>query len=179
MVRYMDAEAILDIVLASLLGAMHALALAICIIWRVKKYRKGLHYAVAGFVFLGLSVCIGVALPIGGFTFLNGGTSGTKALISGMVFCPIILPFAIRAACYCIYIDGHEVVKSTLFSEIRIDLEDPGTYIYDRDQPFSLNPWIYIYSSDDKVIEIDSRRIEGKLTLFLDDCKKIQKTADH
>ncbi|MBQ2493868.1 MAG: hypothetical protein II520_01385, partial [Bacilli bacterium] len=77
----MKPEIILDIVFSSLLGIIQLLAYLTCIIWRIKKFRKGLHYSAAGIAGLLISVFFGIFLPIGGFTFLDGGTAGTKSLI--------------------------------------------------------------------------------------------------
>ena len=115
----------------------------------------------------------GVFLPIGGFTFLDGGTAGTKSLITGMVFCPLILPFAIRGVCFCVFIDGTYVVKRDLFSETRIDLANPETFIDDR-KPFTKAFWITISTATNETIQFNSRRIEGDLASFLKDCKRIQ-----
>lgn len=169
----MTPEIILDIVLSCLLGAMQLSVYAVCVIWRIKKYRKGLHYSTAGFGALFLSSLFGVFLPIGGFTFLDAGEAGTKSLITAAVFCPILLTLSIRGICYCVFLDGRHVVKRTLFSEIRIDLGDPGTTI-DDSEPFSVTFWISISCPKNQTIQFNSRRIEGDLAAFLQNCKKIQ-----
>ena len=169
----MDAEAILDIVLGSLLGVAHAFVIATSAIWRVRKYCKGLHYSAVGFAFLILSCYFGVFLPIGGFTFLDGGKAGTKALIVALVICPWLLVSAVRGICYCVYIDGTEVVKRTFFSETRIDLKDEGAFIEDY-YPHTITYWVKIYSGDNRIITFNSRRIEGDVKEFLENCKKIQ-----
>lgn len=169
----MKPEIILDIVLSSLLGIIQFLAYLTCIIWRIKKFRKGLHYSAAGIAGLLISVFFGVFLPIGGFTFLDGGTAGTKSLITGIVFCPLILPFAIRGMCFCVFIDGTYVVERTLFSETRIDLTNSETFI-DDSKPFTIAFWISIVSGENRAIQFNSKRIEGDLASFLKDCKRIQ-----
>lgn len=169
----MDAEVILDIALGSLLGVAHAFVIVTSVIWRRRKYRKGLHYSAIGFASLLLSSFFGVFLPIGGFTFLDGGKSGTKALITALVFCPWLLVLAVRGICYCIFIDGTEVVKKTLLREVRIDLRDEGTTI-DDSQPWTVTFWISINSGKNTTIQFNSRRTEGDINSFLDNCKKIQ-----
>ncbi len=173
----MNAEVILDIVLSSLLGTMHLSSFVTCIVWRIRKFRRGLHTSTAGFLAFALSIFFGVFLPIGGFTFLNGGTAGTKSLIIAMVFCPILLPFALREVCFCIFLDGNDVVKRTLFSETRINLREPGAYI-DCDKPFTITFWISINCRDNQTIQFNSRRIEGDLASFLKDCKKVKTKAE-
>lgn len=63
----MTAEMILDIVLGSIVGAMQLLVYLACLIWRIKKYRKGPHYSAAGIFALALLAFVGVFLPVGGF----------------------------------------------------------------------------------------------------------------
>ena len=169
----MDAEVILDIALGSLLAAAHASVIATSVIWRRRKYRKGLHYSTIGFASLFLSLFIGAFLPIGGFTFLDGGKSGTKALIAALVICPLLLASAVRGICYCICIEGTEVVKKTLLHEVRIDLRDEGTTIDDR-KPWTKTFWISINSGKNTTIRFKSRGTEGDINSFLDNCKKMQ-----
>lgn len=170
----MDAETILNIALASLLGVMHLSALATCIIWRARKYRKGLHCSAPGFIFLFLSFVLGVLFPIDGFVFIDGGASGTELLIFAMVICPPLLALSVWEACYCVFLDGDEIVKRTLFSETRIDLSVLGTAIDDAG-PFTVDFWISVFSPEGQVIHFNSRRIQGDVASFLEECKKIQK----
>ncbi len=167
-------EIILDIVLIFLLGTMLILAYVFCAVWRVKRYRKGLHHSTAGFAFLVLSSFFGIFLPIGGFTFFDGGTAGTKLLIIAVVFCPFLIALALRCTCFCIFLDTNFVVQRVLFSEVRIDLSDSETFI-DDSKPFTISFSIGIYSKGNQCICFNSRRIEGDLRLFLDECKKVKK----
>ena len=163
---------VLDIVLGSLLAAAHVSAVVTVVIWRLRKYRKGLHFSTIGFASLFLSFYIGVFLSIGGFTFLDGGTAGTKALIVATVICPFLLIFALRGICYCIFIDGHDVVKRTFFREVRIDLRGEGVIIDDR-KPWTKSFWISINSGKNQTIAFNSRRTEGDIASFVDSCNRI------
>lgn len=168
----MDAEIILDIVLSCLLGSMHLFALAMCLVWRIRRFRKGLHFSIAGLAALFSSFMLGVFMPIGGFTFMDGGRAGTKTLIVAVLFCPILLVFAILGICFCIYIDGSEVVKRTAFSETRIDLAKTGSYVDARNPSSKL---IDIVIGDaDHVIRFNGDRIEGDVNSFLKACAKAQ-----
>ena len=168
----MTAEMILDIVLASIVGVMQLYVYLACLIWRIKKYRKGLHYSAAGIFAVVLLAFAGIFLPVGGFTFLNGGTAGTKTLFFAMVFCPLLAYGSVRWTCFCVYLDGKCAVKRTLFSEKRVDLTAEGAFIDDSD-PINIFFWIRIGSAEGEMIEFNCRRIEGNLTLFLNQCKKV------
>jgi len=114
----------------------------------------------------------GIFLPIGGFTFLDGGSSGTRSLIIGLVICPIALVFALNGICFCIFLNGHEVVKRTLFSETKVDLRDPETFI---DDPVPRRKYVLtsiVSAKSQIVIQFESLGTEGDLTSFLEDCKK-------
>ena len=170
----MTYEAICDIILFSFLAFIHFSILLICIVWRVKKYHYGLHHSVFGFSFLVISLFVGIFLPLGGFTVLDEGTSGTKALIAGVIICPFLLFFAFRDICFCIYIDGNYIVKRSFLHETRIDLTKPDTVI-DDSKPLSTWLDVTISSDKNKIIRFKGRRIEGELLQFLKQCQKIKK----
>lgn len=168
----MNLDFLLNVILSSVLAVIQLLAYVVCIVWRKKKYRKGLHYSTAGFAALFLSAFFGIFLPIGGFTFLSGGEAGTNSLIFAVVFCPIALVISIKGICFCIFLEGNEVVKRTLFHETKIDLSDQKTSIYDN-EPFTITFYITVKSPRNQTIRFNSRRIEGDLESFLKQCKKI------
>ena len=170
----MNVEIILNIFLTSFLGVSHVFVIVTSLVWRLRRFHKGLHYSAIGLGYLFLSIYVGMFLPIGGFTFLDGGASGTKALIAAAIICPFLLFFAIRGFCYCIYIDGCEVVKRTLFREVRIDLRDKSVII-DDSEPWTITFWISI-RSDKNQITFNSRRTEGDIRSFVKNCKIIHKS---
>ena len=170
----MDAEQVLDIVLGSILAAGHIIVTVWCIVWRLRHYHKGLHHSTAGFSLLFFSFLLGGVLPIEGFTYLDGGTAGTKSLIVAMVFCPFMLVLAFHEICYCIYIDEFEAVERRIIREIRIDLRGEDVFIDDR-EPWTSAFWISI-SSEQKTISFNSRRMEGDIPLFVNSCKSIHKS---
>ena len=170
----MSAEGVLDIVLSSLVVAMHLFAVVSCLVWRIKKFHKGLHHSIVGLLVLLASLYLGVFLPIGGFTFLDGGTSGTKSLLVATLFCPALLSLYLHECCFCIYLDDSVVVKRTLFSETRIDLMESKSLIDDTG-PFPKYFRFTIESLDNKTIQFITSHIEGDLMSFLRACKEAQK----
>ena len=169
----MDGAPILYIVFWSLLGAEHAFVIITAAAWRLRRYHKGLGHSGCGFLALGLSLSF-VAVTV--YFSIFPSSDGTPAIVVieyATVFCLIPLSISLPCLCYCVYIDGTEVVKRTLFSEIRIDLKDEGTFI-EEFFPYSIDYWVKIYSGDNRILTFNSARIEGDKKEFLENCKKIQ-----
>ncbi len=170
----MTSETILDIILGSVLGLANLLSAIYIIFWRRKKYSKGIHNTGSGGFFLFSSVCMGVVLPIGAFTYPDGGQSGTKALITAMVICPISLGASLRLLCFCVFIDEKSVIERVLWFEKRIRLDEPGALIL---LDISYGRLVISFISEDKkkMIEINERYVEGDVSDFLEACKQIRK----
>ena len=170
----MTSETILDIILGSVLGLAHLLSAIYIIFWRRKKYSKGIHTTHIGATMLCFSVCMGVVLPIGGFTYPDGGQSGTKALITAMVICPFPLVASLRFLCFCVFIDEKSVIERVLWFEKRIRLDEPGTLIL-LDNSYGRLVISIISEDKKKMIEINERHFLGDVSDFLEACKKIRK----
>lgn len=173
----MNGELIVDIVLSLLLGTMHLSTFLIILVWRFKNFVKNLHSTIPGYEFFVLSFLFGVLLPLGGFTFLDGGTAGTKSLVLGVFVCPPALFIAIRLSCFCIYIDKDYAIKKTLFKVVRIYLKDPETVIIDR-RPYSKLVNIGIISKNNDAILFNGLFIEGNVSEFMDKCSIIHNKSD-
>ena len=171
------AEFILDIVLASFLAISHLFVLLVTVIWRRKKFRKGMHDSVFGTCFLLFSIFFGVFLPVGGFTFFDEGTSRTAVLIFATLCCPAPLIYSLHLLCFCIFIDGNKLVKRTLCKETSIRLDSPDCELFFSSDVRLLEATI-ICRSENKTIKITERHMQGGFSKFLEECKKIM-AHDH
>ena len=166
------AELVLDIVLGSFLGLINLGSAVFVLVWRRKKFSKGIHCTTVGIIYLVLSFSLGVFLPIGGFTFLDGGQSGTKALITATVISPIMLSVALRTLCFCVFIKDKAVIKRILLRETAIPLDEIGTTILLGVSGGRLE--VTVLSEDGKrVIRFNESHLEGNVPDFVETCKQI------
>ena len=120
-----------------------------------------------------LSALLGIFLPISGFTYTDGGQSGTKLLIVAILFCPAMVAFSLREFCFCIFVDGKDAVKRVLWVETRIDLSENGAAIL-LGVEFARLEVAIISSDGKKEIRFSERLVEGDVSEFLEICKKIR-----
>jgi hypothetical protein len=169
----MNGQIIAIIILISLLVMIHASAWIINWVWRLKNFRKGgLHTSTFCFMFLGFSTFSTAFLTIGGFTFLDNGTSGVKCMVFSLLLLGPLLLAGIKHGCYCIYIEDNYVVEKKLFSTVRINLKEPGTTIYDP-YPHHKDHNTIISSPNNDVISFNFNFIEGNRNSFIDACVEI------
>ena len=169
----MNAETILDIILGSLLGLGFLCCAILALVWRLTKFVKTIHTTAAGSLAMVLSALLGIFLPISGFTYTDGGQSGTKLLIVAILFCPAMVAFSLREFCFCIFVDGKDAVKRVLWVETRIDLSENGAAIL-LGVEFARLEVAIISSDGKKEIRFSERLVEGDVSEFLEICKKIR-----
>ena len=171
----MNAEVILDIVLGTLLVSAHLGCAIVALIWRRTRFCKTahtIHCTQIGCFPFGWSVLYGIIFPIAGFTVLDGGQSGTKVLISAIVFCPMALAWSTYLLCFCIFLDGKTVVKRVLWSETRIKLDEPGAYIL-AGMSFGSDDVTIVSDDGTKIIDFGERHVQGNVKDFLKIRKQI------
>ena len=169
----MDAETILDIILGSLLGLVFLSCAILALVWRLTKFVKTIHATGVGSLAMVLSALLGILPPISGFTFMDDGQSGTKALIVAILFCPAMVAFSLREFCFCIFVDGKDAVKRVLWVETRIDLSENGAAIL-LGEDFGRLQIAIISSDGKKEIRFSERHVEGDVSEFLEICKQIR-----
>lgn len=169
-------ELIIDIILGSFVFVSHISVLVIALLWRKKKFHKVLHMTTGPMVIYTISFVFCSFLSIGGFTFLDNGTVGTKTLIASVLISIPSLLISLFGACFCIYIDGTHVVKRTLFKEIRIDLSKNDVCLIHFEEPLIFIARITDSSGNE--IRFRWRNIQGDFRAFWNNCKSIVRTRE-
>lgn len=168
----MKPELVANIVISCYLGIIHVSALIIVLIWRIKKYKRGLHHTAAGFCFAFFSIIFGLFFgPISPHFFGDAAENLTRNLILCSILCTAFLSGSVTLLCFCIFIDGSVLIRRSLFTETRIELAQDGVSI---DIPNQYSAFI-ISLKEGKIIEIYIRHVEGDSNKFIERCKAFQK----
>ena len=165
-------QLILVIVLDCLLLLAHAVCATIIITWRSKRFRRQIHRTGSGLALFVFSLFISLAGILSTHLLFSSTEKGVALLFICLLFCPLGIAVSLHLCCFCVFIDGKDVVSRTLFSQTRIDLSLPGTVIDDQDMYGHFT--ISIIASDGRSIQFNRRKVSGDVIEFLESCRSIQ-----
>ena len=166
-------QLILTVVLDVLLFLMHVVCAAIIVFWRRKKFRRQIHRTGSGVAFYMISLIIALVGVLETHLFFQRAEDGIVLLFFCVILCPIGIAISLHDCCFCVFVDGEDVVLRTLMTETRINLSMPGTVIDDQGIYGCFT--ISIVSNDGEAIQFNRRKVSGDIIKFLESCKSKQR----